>query len=220
MKICYRSLLLSMILLLGLAFGSIGETIITHFEGFGYEEGGIEYSAPGDMASYVARITSIEFTQPGFPYFPDDNEYTLVVSGLVSNGEMVDGGVTTIIYNLGTLAIYEDPSFNSDWDEFPGFPDPPSTFTDGTLWLTGDFVDFTMVIYWGVGIGSFEGHVLLNDGSAMPWFTEEGYTFGGNLFPPHSDPPEGYDFSLDGKLLVEEPVATLNSSWSSLKAIY
>lgn len=181
--------------------------------------GGIEYSAPGDVAHYIARVTSVGNIGPGFPYFPDDNEYTLVVTGLVSNGEMVDGQMTTIIYNLGTLAIYEDPSFNSDWDEMPGFPDPPSTFTDGSLWLTGDFIDFTMVIYWSVGIGSFEGHVNLTGGSAIDWFTEEGYTFGGNLFPPHIDPPEGYDFSLDGKLLVES-VATLDSSWSSVKAMF
>jgi len=209
------------ILLFGLAFGSTSETIITHFEGFGYEEGGIDYSAPGDILHFVARVTSIDFYQSGFPYYPDLNEYTLVVTGLVSNGEMVDGAETIIIYNLGALAIYEDPSFNSSWDEYPGFPDPPSTFTDGSLWLSGDFTDFTMLIYWDYGIGSFEGHVSLNGGSAMPWFTEEGYTFGGELFPPHiPDIPAGYDLSLDGKLLVEEPVATFESTWSSVKAIY
>lgn len=219
MRICNRNLFLSMILLLAFASGSPGETIITHFEGFGYEEGGIEYSAPGDNMHYVALITGIEGIAPEFPYDPVENEYTLVVTGLVSNGEMVEGEVTTIIYNLGALAIYEDPSFNADWDELPGFPDPPSTFTDGTLWLAGDFLDFTMVIYWSVGIGSFEGHVNLTGGSAIDWFTEEGYTFGGNLFPPHIDPPEGYDFSLDGKMLVEA-VGAQSTSWSSVKAIY
>lgn len=221
MRICNRSLLFASILLTGLAFGSTSETIITHFEGFGYEEGGIEYSAPGDIVHYIARITSIEFPQPDFPYYPETYEYTLVVTGLVSNGEMVNGNETMIIYNLGELAIYEDDSTASSWDEYPGFPDPPPSFTDGSLWLWGEFTDFIMLIYWDYGIGAFEGHVNLSGGSAMPWFSEPGYTFGGELFPPHiPNLPDGYDFSLDGNLLVEEPVATFKSSWSSVKAIY
>lgn len=209
--------------MMGSTLMAVGEenTIIVHFEGFGYEEGGFEYSAPGDIIHLVTRVVDVEFTDPLFPYYPDDNEYTLVVTGLVSNGEMVNGVETMIVYNLGMVEIYEDPSFNSSWDEYPGFPDPPSTFMDGSLWLFGDFTDFLMLIYRDFGFGSFEGHVTLTGGSAFEFFTEEGYTFGGTLVPPHNpDIPPGYDLSLDGKLLVEEPVSTSESSWSSLKALY
>jgi hypothetical protein len=139
----------------------------------------------------------------------------------VSNGEMVDGIETMIIYNLGMVEIFEDPAKNSTWDEYPGFPDPPSTFMDGNLWLYGDFTSFMMLIYRDYGFGSFEGFVSLAGGSAIDFFTEEGYTFGGTLVPPHNPGiPPGYDLSLDGKLLVEEPVSTGDSSWSSLKALF
>ncbi len=214
-------ILITVILLAGFATVSLSETIEVHFEGFGYEIDGFEYSAPGDSLTLVTRVTSVGFYDPTFPYFPDDYEYTLVVTGLVSNGEMVNGIETMIVYNLGTLAIYEDLSFNSDWDIIPGFPDPPACFTDGELWLYGDFTDFLMLIYRDYGMGTFEGHVELNGGSAMPWFTEDGYTFGGTLVPPHDpDIPEGYDLSVNGKMLVEEPVSTRDSSWSAVKALY
>jgi hypothetical protein len=220
-RIAFRTLLLGAFLLLGGVGMALDEDIVVDFEGFGYEAGGFDFSDPGDELHLITRITNIVAPQPDFPYDPITYEYTLVVTGLISNGEMVDGSMSTIVYNLGTLAIYEDSSFNSSWDEYPEIGNPPSSFFDGTLYLYGDFTDFTMVLFRDLGIGSFEGHVSLTGGSAMDWFSAEGYTFGGTLIPPHNPGiPDGYHLSLDGELWVEEPVATHESTWSSFKALY
>lgn len=193
--------------------------IIIHFSGYGYELGGFEFSDPGDEIHLISHITSIE--APGaLPYYPDDFEYTLVVTGLISNGEILDSGVSTIVYNLGSFAIYEDASFNSSWAEVPSIPTPPPSFFDGTPWLNGPFTDFAMTLWRDFGLGVFEGHISLTGGSAIAYFTEEAYTFGGTLIPPHNPGiPEGYDLSLDGEVWVEY-IATEESSLSQIKALY
>lgn len=193
--------------------------IIIHFSGYGYEVGGFEFSNPGDQIHLISHVTSIE--APGaIPYFPADYEYTLVVTGLMSNGEILDSGVSTIVYNLGNFAIYEDATFNSDWNEFPSIPDPPSSFFDGNLWLSGPFTDFAITLWRDLGMGVFEGHISLSGGSAIAYFMESAYTFGGTLVPPHNPGiPPGYQLSLDGEVWVDA-IATEQSSLSQIKALY
>jgi hypothetical protein len=194
-------------------------TIDIHFSGYGYEMGGFDFSDPGDEIHLISHVTSID--APGaLPYDPVNYEYTLVVTGLISNGEVVDAGVSTIVYNLGLFEIYEDASMNSSWDELPSIAVPPSTFFDGDLWLSGPFTDFTMTLWRDLGMGVFEGHISLTGGSAIAFFTEEAYAFGGTLVPPHNPGiPEGYELSLDGEVWVES-VATANSSMSQIKGLY
>lgn len=196
------------------------ESIVIHFSGYGYEAGGFEWSYPSDELHLISHVTSITSSNP-LPYTPADNEYTLVVTGLISNGEIDEGGgFTTITYNLGFFEIYEDPSFNSDWNEFPSIPTPPSTFFDGTVWLSGPFTDFTMTLMRDFGQGFFEGHISLTGGSAASYFTEEAYTFGGTLVPPHNPGiPPGYDLSLDGEVHTGY-VATDETTMSQIKALY
>lgn len=207
------------VLALGAATPMAQGNIVVHFSGYGYEMGGFEFSDPGDEIHLISRVTSID--APGaLPYFPADNEYTLVVTGLVSNGEIVNSGVSTIVYNLGSFAIYEDAAFNSDWNEFPSIPTPPPSFFDGNAWLSGPFTDFAMTLWRDLGMGVFEGHISLTGGSAIAYFTEEAYTFGGTLVPPHNPGiPAGYELSLDGEVWVEY-IATNTSSLSQIKALY
>jgi hypothetical protein len=149
----------------------------------------------------------------GLPYFPDDFEYTLVVTGLMSNGEVDEGGYSTIVYNLGLMEIYEDASFNSDWVD-------PGTFMDGTLWLSGPFYQFGMVLFRDLGMGSFDGNLTLNAGAVIDYFEEEAYIFGGNLIPPHNPGiPENFDMSIDGEVWGNS-TPTEDSSLSKIKALY
>jgi hypothetical protein len=197
------------------------DDIIIHFSGYGYETDGFDWSYPSDELHLISEVTSITGTVPP-PYDPVTNEYTLVVTGLISNGEIDEGGgFTSITYNLGLFEIYEDPSFNADWNEYPSIPTPPSTFFDGSVWLSGPFSDFTMTLYRDAGQAAFEGHIALSGGSAFPYFTEEAYTFGGSLVPPHNPGfPPGYDLSIDGEVWVEPAIATGSSSMSLIKALY
>jgi hypothetical protein len=213
--------------LLIIALGALGaglasaDQIQIHFSGYGYEEGGFDFSYAGDEIHLMAIVTSVTFNNPDFPYYPADNEYTVCVTGLTSNGEVVDDyGQSTVIYNLGMLEIYEDPSFNANYDDCPDVDNPPEVFCDGTLWVGGPFVDFMINVWRDYGTGSFEGHINLDVGSAISYFDNEAYFFGGTLIPPH-DPgiPECYDLSIDGQIHVDE-VATANSSWSKVKSLY
>jgi hypothetical protein len=194
--------------------------IITHFAGFGWEEGGFEESAMGDTLILVSHVTSIQ-GPPGLPYFPDQYEYTLVVTGLSSSGEIDQGAFSTITYNGGTIGIYEDASFNSNWDEIPSEGNPPPSFVDGTLWLSGPFYQFSMVLFRDMGIGSFDGELTLSGGSVIDWFEEDAYIFGGNLIPPHGDPgvPPHYHMSIDGELWANS-TATEDLTFSKIKALY
>jgi hypothetical protein len=188
------------------------DEIIIHFAGFGLETGGFDYSAPGDELRLITHVTSIA-GPPALPYFPDDYEYTLVVTGLLSNGEVDQGGYSTIVYNLGHIDIYEDASFNSDWSN-------SSTFMDGSLWLAGPFYQFSMVLFRDLGMGAFDGQLTLDAVSAIDAFEEEAYFFGGNLIPPHNPGiPQGYDMSIDGEVWAQA-TAVKESSLSKIKALY
>jgi hypothetical protein len=193
--------------------------IVIHYSGYGYETGDFTWSNPGDELILITEVTSM--TGPlGLPYAPGSFEYTLVVTGFASNGEIDMGGYSTIVYNLGFFEIFEDASFNADWNEFPTIPNPPSTFFDGNLWLSGDFYEFGMVLFRDLGLGSYEGSMNLTGGSAIGWFEEQAYLFGGNLIPPHNPGiPPGYDMSLDGEVWGVY-TATESSSLSKIKALY
>ncbi len=222
LKKLFKASLLVVALLVWMATPLLAQDdIIIHFSGYGYETDGFEWSYPSDELHLISHVTSITGTVPP-PYDPVGNEYTLVVTGLISNGEIDEGGgFSSITYNLGLFEIYEDPSFNSDWAEYPSIATPPSTFFDGSVWLTGPFNDFTMTLYRDIGQAAFEGHIQLSGGSAFSWFTEDAYTFGGSLVPPHNPGfPAGYDLSIDGEVWVEPAVATEASSMSLIKALY
>lgn len=186
--------------------------IIIHFSGFGIETGGFDYSAPGDELRLITHVTSIA-GPPALPYFPGSYEYTLVVTGLLSNGEVDEGMYSSIVYNLGQVDIYEDASFNSDWSN-------SGTFMDGSLWLSGPFFQFSMVLFRDLGMGSFDGELTLTAGSAADYFEQDAYIFGGNLIPPHNPGiPQGYDMSIDGEVWGNS-TATNQSSLSKIKALY
>ncbi len=71
------------------------------------------------------------------------------------------------------------------------------------------------------GLADFEGHITLSGGSAFAYFTENAYTFGGALVPPHNPGfPPGYDLSIDGEVWVEPAVGTEATSMSLIKALY
>jgi hypothetical protein len=214
------ALLAAAILAFGVAPLLAQDNIVIHLAGFGYEEGTFDFSNPGDEIHLLTRVTNITGPE-GLPFDFDLYEYTLVVTGLISNGEVVENGISTIEYNLGLLQVFEDDAFNSDYGINPDVASPPGSFFDGTEWVSGYFNSFVMQVDRSAGLGSFYGTIQnLTGGSAGAWFQGDAYTFGGTLDPPHNpDIPEGYDIAIDGEVWAGA-IATQNSSMSHIKALY
>jgi hypothetical protein len=79
-----------------------------------------------------------------------------------------------------------------------------------------------MVLFRDLGMGSFDGELTLTGGSAISFFAEQAYIFGGNLIPPHNPGiPPGYDMSIDGEVWGESNSTPVQqSSLSNIKALY
>lgn len=197
------------------------EVAMLHYAGYGLEEGGFQQSEPGQELNIMARITNINAINPSIPYDPEGNEYTVVLSGLVSGGEDVQAGITTIHYGGGRLEIYEDSAFNSGWEEIPIIGSPPAAFLDGELWLSGNFQGFTLEVVRETGQGYYQGNFQVDGGLAMPYVQGDAYTFAGILAEP-TQPylPDGYEFAVDGEIWVHETTATRDSSWSAVKSLF
>ena len=189
-----------------------------HFSGYARETGNFEVSAPGDTLWLAAHVTSID-ADGDLPYDPAVNEYTLVLVGLISEGESINSGVSTIHYREGRLAIFADPSFNSDWGDLPLGSEPPASFLDGELWLTGSIPDLHFTLWRDLGMGVFECAVVFDGGSALPWLPAS-LTCGGTNAPSWGFFVEvGYDFAVAGALW-QEYVPTERSSMSKIKSLY
>lgn len=212
-------ILLSIALMSLLATVAGAELPTIHFSGYLHETGGFWFSAAGDTLWLASRITSIDGAGE-LPYDPATNEYTLVFVGLISQGEQIDGGVSTIRYLGGRLEIYEDPSFNSDFLQLPLANEPPASFLDGALWLGGAFPEMGFTLWRDLGMGAFESDLTPDAGSAQPGFPAL-LTCGGTMVPTYVSTfvEAGYDIAIDGEVW-QEYVPVRSCSFGALKSLY
>jgi hypothetical protein len=190
-----------------------------HFSGYLRETGGFGLSAAGDTLWLASRITSIDGAGE-LPYDPATNEYTLVFVGLISQGEQINSGVSTIRYLPGRLEIYEDPSFNSDYLVLPLGNEPPTSFLDGALWLAGTLPEMGFTLWRDLGMGLFESDFFPDAGSAQPGFPAL-LTCGGTMVPTYVSTfvDAGYDIAMDGEVW-QEYVPARAGSFGEIKALY
>lgn len=195
------------------------QAAVVDYVGYGWETGGTDESLPGDELSLAFVVTGID------PLFGVDlglTEATIFIDGLVSPGAVTNSeDVTTISYTGGTLRLYADASFDSDWGTEPANGTVPSTFVNGELIFEGTFTSFVLV--HGPGGGVFEGFLNGTGGSALANACSNcAYTFGGSFDNRSSGAqiPAGYDLQIDGILDVEGTVATENMSLDGVKSLY
>ena len=118
-----------------------GEIILMDYTGYGYEDGGLPSSNPGDVLVITAVAQSYD---PMFNVAPGTQEVTIYIYDLASTGEFVSGADTYISYAGGKIEIYEDTNLDHDWGTLPPNAQLP-TFTNGSLLLEGDFTDFILL---------------------------------------------------------------------------
>lgn len=226
-------LLLGLCAGIGLAAGGAsaqGLTIL-NYDGFLYESvnapgvPGFLPSDPGDVLAGVGLISSVD---PPLSWSTTDYQYSWVLGGLVSTGQFdLGGGQYIITYTGGTLDIYAQayagggyttPDYGSD----PPNATAPSTFSDGNLYLHGEFTSF-MVIYDSVlHTGSYEGTLNFMLGSNLGELENpEGYTFAGLVDPTGAITiPTGYDLEAVGHVNFDPTVPVEESTWGGVKNLY
>lgn len=187
--------------------------------GFGWEDGGIPSSNPGDVLEFTGVA---DFVDPLFGVSLAAVEVTFHASGLVSTGEIPIGGGTVVInYVGGSLDVYVDAAKNADWGVFPPNATSPSTFMDGTLLFGGGFTSFTLFLA-ADGSGAYEGTLDGLAGTILGGGCSGcGYTWGGAFAAASgAQIPAGYDLQIDGEFEVDAAVSNQDMGWGRVKSLY
>jgi len=203
---------------------------ILDFTGFVYEDNnspgevGFPPSNPGDILAAVGFIESV--SQPLY-WSPDEYQYTIYISDLVSDGEVDIGyGTFYITYSGGSVDIvaqrYNDAGYTMpEYGVEPPNATAPSTFMDGDIYLHGEFSSFYMVYYPTLHVGNFEGVIAWtihpNIGELI---NDYGTIFSGTVDPIAAPVPDGYDLEMDGHVMYYHAVPTENSTWGQVKNLY
>jgi hypothetical protein len=210
------------------AQGSI--VTLIDFSGQMYEEDntpgevGFPPSDPGDV---LAAVGFAENLSPLLPWNFADAEYTIVVSGLVSGGQMEPyPDWYQIPYAGGTIVVVADAFAGGGFTAAEYGVDPPNatapaTFADGATYLVGSIENFTMTYYAVTGTGDFNGDIVWTGGSELDEDvigSAEGYVFSGTAQTIAS--PDGYDLEMVGHIAFDPAIAAEEDSWSGVKNLY
>jgi hypothetical protein len=185
--------------------------MIVDYRGHLYEETTV--TAVGTVQSLETPLTADLVT----------NEYTWVMEDLTADpplSSMTSAGYVTL--SGGRFSIYEDPGKNADYGINPPNATAPATFQDGTLYLTGSFINLSM--WWDPvnRMGNFDGVISFDGGSHLAEVNPsvyKGWTFAGVTTNPYAAIPEGYFQAVDGEVFIA-PVPTEESTWGKIKNMY
>jgi hypothetical protein len=224
-----RSTVPALILLLGglvlmAAHPAAGHTasLLFDYVGFDYEDPDPDTTTFGEAGSgYVG----VGFVPKLFaPLVADTmaNEYTYLFSGLAPVASASFPPYVVLDYSPGTLTVYEDSKSTgtpADYGVYPSNAVAPSTFSDGTVFLTGTLTSFRFILNTSNATGSFEARYDITGGSQfvnIPPDRRTGWTFAGSTGNASNIPP-GYEHQIDGQTFLNEPTPTAKGSWGSLK---
>lgn len=220
-------------LLLGLLAALVSSAPSARAASLFFDYVGFDYESPNPNPSTFgepgAGYVGLGYVPNLFlPLVPDTvtNQYTYMVSGMTPVSTTPIGGPYVVIdYSPGTLSIYEDPKSGGTYGDFGVNPPnalAPSTFTDGTLFLTGTLTNFRFIVNTSNGTGSYEARFTVTGGSQLsnvPSNQRTGWTFAGSSGNAVNI-PAGYAHQIDGQNFLDDPVRTVGVSWGTLKATY
>jgi len=181
-----------------------------------------EMKIVGTVSAFGPPLAFLNANMPAY-------EYTFYVQGLISNGTTSVGPPATTFYTTtytgGTIEVYEDTTPDAVFDPGPPNANVPSTFTDGTLILSGTISNFNTQTnnFTSFDTGNAEGNITWTGGSLLSYVGGENpcpaiFTGGLTWFPGVLI--SGYLFRHDGKIDHECPTPTQPSTWGRLKSLY
>jgi len=189
------------------------------FVGFSWETNGFPDSNIGDELELVAAIDGL--TSP-LTWDPGNNQYTLHLAGLISEGtQQPDSNNIIVTYSTGSVGMFEDALASgtiADPGVLPPNPTAPSSYIDGAQYLLGQTEEFTIFFNTQFNSGAFEASVLFTGGDHHGELGAQtiGYTFGGVFI---FGTPNGYDLQWDGQILLD-PVAVEEVTWGGIKSTF
>lgn len=200
-----------------------------------WQAGGTPTNLPvGGVMNFVGTISGfgdpLDYLNANLP----TREYTFTGVNLISLGTVTVGPPATQIYTTsysgGIINVYEDAAPNAVFAPFPPNAQVPSTFQDGSApLLTGNFTRFTVTTnnFTAFKVGNIEGDINWTGGTLIDKFRTisglicPGLFTGGatwNTAPNIGIP--GYLFRHDGKIDLQCPTPTRNSTWGRIKQMY
>lgn len=210
----------------GLATPSAGTPLLlVDYVGFDYESPNPDPSQFGELGSGYVSVGECPVLYAPLVFNHAANQYTYVISGLISINRQNVGPFIVVDYSAGNLSVYEDDKTLGtafDYGVNPPNPTAPSTFNDGTLYLSGPITNFRFVFNTSDNSGSFEGEFAATGGSQLsniPASDRSGWTFAGAT-SNSLDIPAGYAHQIDGQVILEQAVPARDASWGRLKANY
>lgn len=209
---------------------------------FKWDANGFSYEGPGAYTNYMSpagnvltNLTSASLLcGPLAGLNPNDpaREYTMVWTGLVSNGTTTapfgsSGTRYTTVYLNGSFALYEGPvnarGYLASTVPLPAVALPQ--YAEGTVLLSGPIDSLTTVITrssLGSVNGSFRGRYRITGGSYATQFcggAPVASLMDGLWYPVA--PPAGYTGHSNGKFDAPDCTTPVNgSSWGRIKVLY
>lgn len=213
-----------------LAAGALAQTnTILNFTGFMYESDnavGVQGFPPSNPGDLLALVGFIESVGPELDWNPAQVQLTIYLEGLSSTGMWDIGtGMYYIVYSGGTMDIVADPFIGGTVPLY-GYDPPnataPATFTDGEVYLHGEFSSFYMTYHPSLHVGSFEGYLTWTGGTQLAALFDPaiGYTVAGTVDPYAAPVPDGYDLEADGLVSFDPAIEVEEDTWGHLKSLY
>jgi len=187
-----------------------------------------DYLAVGEGYNVVGFVT--QFGPLLLPYVDTGTyEYTNNINGLTVATHNYTAGFFEATFNNGTgrASYYADSKTTGTPGTYgvnPPNATSPSTFTDGTLRLTGSVNNFVLDINFNVSPanGSFSGDMTLDGGPDLvyvPVGDRAGWTIGATAGQVNPSVPTGYDNQVTGQCQTLV-TPTEHKTWGAIKALY
>lgn len=200
-------------------------SVLLDYVGFDYESPNPDPLQFGELGSGYVSVGEVPVLAAPLIYDQVNNEYTYVMSGLTAINRQTVGPFIIVDYTPGNFSAYEDSKTlgtSFDYGVNPPNATAPSTFNDGTLYLSGAVTAFRFVFNTTENSGSFEAEFEATGGSQLgniPVNDRKGWTFAGATSNALNI-PAGYAHQIDGQIILEQPVPAHEASWGRLKANY
>jgi len=201
------------------------------------------FSLPPDLPSVgealeLVVVVNASTTDLPIPLDFEADEYTLHVDDLVLEEIVPNPPLVEMHYAGGSLAVYQDPSFNAPFkattahDEIPDrdVAQVPAVFTDGEKILEFAFDDCITLWYDAPGIGAFAfgaTELRLTGGTRADELLEthddlaSGWHLGGGFTnDPQAQIPSGYPMRYDIVLRRPDATAVEPATWGRIKASF